>query len=216
MGTKGEMIWHKNFQKEIQNIINNNPAMASSAIEELNTILLEGDVESCSSVISGFSMAADKDIDLLVGSIDAIVGSLKKWRNDFREDWKIKALDVLLKIDRKYPEKMGRAVPELLECLENTNPRVREKSYFLLSLLAATHPEFFRDRSKDITRYLNGLYEDERIYSCRLIRKIADRDPAPVKHTLDILDDLRLHHPSSSLRFEAAHAFEKLKSKLPA
>jgi len=78
-------------------------------------------------------------------------------------------------------------------------------------LLAATHHEFFRGRQKEIIRVLNGLNVDERIYACRLIMKLAEKERAIVEDTYDFLEDLRLNHPESKLRSEAGFAIEKLK-----
>ncbi|MDL5501939.1 MAG: hypothetical protein QSU88_01870, partial [Candidatus Methanoperedens sp.] len=99
-------------------------------------------------------------------------------------------LEILSKIAPKHPDRMKIAVPELLIALESTDVKSRELSYFILSILAATHHEFFKDRSKELIRILNGLNVDERIYAIRLTKQLAQKDQAIVADTYDLLEDL--------------------------
>jgi hypothetical protein len=186
------------------------PSMTPSVIEELNNILIRGNIKSYDSVMSIFNIFAEKDIELIADSVDHVARCLKKEGKDYHEDWKLKALGVLLKIYDRYPERLGSSVPELFVCLENASPLVRDKAYFLLTLLAARRPELFNGCSEYLIHVLNGLYENERIHACKLIEKIADKNPKIIWDLFDILEDISLHHPHSKLRLQAAKTLEKI------
>lgn len=185
------------------------PSMAPEVMGTLNNILQKGNVRACGSAIFALNRIIENNPGLADFPIDVIVNCLQK--KNLQEDSILNILEILLRITQKYPERMGDAVPELLMCLENTNITVREKAYFLLALLAITHSEFFRGRSKNLIRILNGLNLNERILTCKLIKKIAEKDRTIVMDTYEILEDLRLNHPDSNLRSEAAFAIDRLK-----
>ncbi len=187
------------------------PSIAPEIMQTLNHILQKGDVKACSSAILALDKIIENNPGLEDYSLKAIVDCMQKRKEDLHEDSILKILEILLRITQKYPERMGAAVPELLIYLKNGSIKVREKVYFLLALLAITHHEFFIGRSNDLIRVLNGLNLDERIKACRLIMKIAMKDRRIVADTYEVLEDLRLNHPDSILRAEAAFAIDKLK-----
>jgi hypothetical protein len=192
-------------------LLGNHPKMITEVVGTLNRILQKGDIKANNSAIMALNKMAENYIGLAEFSVDAITGCMKKTKNGLHEETMINILEILLKITNTYPERMGNAVPELLICLENTSATSREMAHYTLTLLAATHHEFFRGRQKEIIRVLNGLNVDERIYACRLIMKLAEKERAIVEDTYDFLEDLRLNHPDSKLRSEAGFAIEKLK-----
>ncbi len=224
------MIWPRNPRKKARSILkkiesgqasyiniaslaellDKKPSMVPEVIRTLTSLIEKGDIKACSSAIAALNMAAEKDIEMVADSESVIVGCIRRWEKDLQEDCMLNFLEILLKIYQKYPERMNIAVSELFMCLENASAIVREDAYFLLALLTATHPEFFRGRSKELIRVLNGLNVDERIYACRLIKKLAEKDPIMVADTYDVLEDLRLNHPYGNLRSEAAYAVENL------
>ncbi len=187
------------------------PRIAPEVIETLNNILQKGDVKAFSSAILALNKIVENNLGLEDYSIDVIVDCMQKRKEDLREDSMTWILEILLRITQRYPERMGVAVPELIMCLKNTSIKVRVKAYFLLALLAITHHEFYRGRSKDLIQVLNGLNLDERIKACRLIKKIAEKDRTIVADTYEVLEDLRLNHPDSNLRSEAAFATDVLR-----
>ena len=225
------MIFFNNFQEKIRNIlkkIKNGNASESNitflcellddhqnllpeAIGTFEDILTKGDVKAFNSAISAYNRMAQNHIGITHYQVDVIVSCMRDRRNDLYENSMSNILEILSKIAPKYPERMKIAVPELLIALENTNTKSRESSYFILSILAATHHEFFKDRSKEIIRILNGLNVDERIYAIRLTKQLAEKDQSIVADTYDLLEDLRLNHPDSNLRSEAGFAMDKLK-----
>jgi len=192
-------------------LLGNHPKMIPEVVGTLNSILQKGDIKANNSAIMALNKMAENYIGLAEYSVDAITGCMKKMKNGLHEDTMINILEIFLKITKTYPERMGNAVPELLVCLENTSAASREMAHYTLTLLSATHHEFFRGRQKEIIRVLNGLNVDERIYACRLIMKLAEKERAIVEDTYDFLEDLRLNHPDSKLRSEAGFAIEKLK-----
>ena len=192
-------------------LLDNDPKMIPEVVGTLNSILQKGDIKAYNSAILVLNKMAENYIGLADYSVDVIIECMKKRKNDMFEDGMLKILEILLKISLNYPEHMRFAVPELIICLENSNATSREMAHYTLTLLAATHHEFFRGRQKEIIRVLNGLNVDERIYACRLIMKLAEKDRAIVEDTKDFLEDLHLNHPDSKLRSEAGFAIEKLK-----
>lgn len=228
------MIFYNNFQRKVRNIIKkienggtsesnllslcelleDHPDMIQESIGALNTILIKGDIKAYNCAISALNKIAEKYIGFEHYSVDAIVNCMHERKNDLRENGLLNMLEILSKITQKYPERMRIAVPELFICLENTNPKNREMAHFILSIIAAANHEFFKGRSKEVIRVLNGLYIDERIYACRLLKQLAQNDQTIVKDTHDILEDLRLNHPDSNLRSEAGFTMDKLKEAI--
>lgn len=195
----------------LMELLNKQPAPVPEVIGVLAGILKKEDTKAYSSAIMALNMVAEKEPELVAGSLNAIIGGIGRDDKEFYEDRFLGSLDILIKISQKYPDKMEIAISNLLMCLENISAAVREKAYFLLALLAIMKPGFFRGHSKELVRILNGLNIDERIYACRLIMKIAERDPKIVESTYHVLEDLSLNHLDSNLRAEAAYALEKLK-----
>lgn len=186
------------------------PSIVPEVMQTLNVILQKGNAKAFSSAIQAIDKITENNPGLEDYSLKVIVNCMQKRKEDLHEENILNILEILIKITQNYSERMGATVPELLVCLKNSSIKVREKAYFLLALLAITHHEFFTGRSKDIIRVLNGLNLDERIKACRLIRKIAVKDRAIMVDTYDVLEDLRLNHPDSNLRSEAAFAMDKL------
>jgi hypothetical protein len=225
------MVWLRNPKKKIQDILikigkgrvseddiasliellGRQPSAVPEVIGVLAGILKRENTDAYNAAITALSIIAEKEPELVAGSLDAIMNCIRRGEKEFPEDWILDSLDILIKISQKCPERMGVAVPDLIMCLENISTAIREKSYFLLALLAIMKPEVFRGHSKELVRVLNGLNIDERIYACRLIKKIAERDPKIVEDTYDVLEDLHLNHIDCNLRSEAAYAVEELK-----
>lgn len=195
-------------------LIYKQPSMIPEVAGVLASILQTGSTKACSSAISALNMVADKDIRSVADYVYVIMGCIQRRKKDLGEDGILNAIEILLKITQKHPERMSTAVSELLVCLESTSVAIREKTYFLLALLVIMHHNAFRGHSKQIIRALNGLNVDERIYACRLIKKISEKDPRIVEDTCDDLEYLRLNHPDNKLRSEAAYAIEALKGAL--
>lgn len=194
----------------LSEILNKEPSLASETAGSLISILQKFDAISSRSAISALNIVADKDIGILSGSVDVIAGCLQK---DLPTGEILKALEIMLKIYQKHPGKMDIAVPGLLVSLRNMNVTVRENAYYLLRSIAILHPEFFKGRTKELNLALNGLNLDERIYACKIIKNIADKDPKIVEDAYDVLSYLESKHPSRELRVEAASAMDKLKIK---
>jgi DNA integrity scanning protein DisA with diadenylate cyclase activity len=153
---------------------------------------------------------ADTDTGLISDYVDVIASCLKK---DLHSAEILNLLEIMLKIYRKYPEKMNTAVPGLFVCLRNIDATVRENAYFILESIAMLHPEFFKGHTKELNLALGGLNLDERIYSCKIIKNIANKDPMIVVDSYEILSYLESNHPSRELRLEAAAAIGKLNIK---
>ncbi|MCX9082987.1 MAG: hypothetical protein OIN83_12415 [Candidatus Methanoperedens sp.] len=225
------MIFYNNFQRKVRNIIKkiengsagesnisslcelleDHTDMMQESLGALNIILVKGNVKAYNCAISALNNIAEKYIGFEHYSVDVIVNCMQERKNDLREDSLLKLLEILSKLTQKSPERMKIAVPEMFICLENTNPKSRETAHFILSIIAATHHEFFEGHSRDIKRVLNGLYVDERIYACRLLKQLAQNDQTIVNDMHDLLEDLMLNHPDCNLRLEAGFAMDRLK-----
>jgi len=225
------MIFYNNFQKKVRNIIKkiengnagesdivslcelleNHQNMIPESIGLLNNILIKGNIKSSHLAICALNKMSENYIGIAYYSVDIFVSCMKERKNDLHFYSMLEILEILSKITQKYPERMKIAVPELLLCLENADAKSRDISYFILSILAAVHNEFFKGHSKEIIRVLNGLYVDERKYACRLIKQLAQKDQTIVTDTYDLIEDLRLNNPDCNLRSEAGFAMDKLK-----
>ena len=194
----------------LDEILNKEPSLVAEIAGSLIPLLRKSDTTSFRPAISALNIAADKDIELISGSVDLIAGCLQK---DLHAGELLKALEIILKIYQKHPEKMNIAVPGLLVCLRNINASVRENAYFLLGYISILHPEFFKNNIKELDMALNGLNLDGRIYACKIIKNIAEKDPKIVENAYDALSYLQSNHPSRQLRIEAEAALEKLKIK---
>lgn len=228
------MILSNNFQKKVRNIIKNiengnasessivslcellenHQNMIPESIKALNKIMIKGNTKASHSAICALNKMSENYIGLEYYSIYAIISCVMERKNDLHDFHMLEILEILLKTTQKYPERMKIAVPELLICLENTNENIRTISYFMLSILAALHYEFFKGHSKEIIRVLNGPYVDERIYACRLIKLLAQKDQAIVNDTYYLLEDVLLNHNDSNLRAEAGFTMDKLNESM--
>lgn len=199
--------------KSFMELLGTDPSILSEVIDVLADILNRDNTKAYNSAIKVLNMIAETEPEKVARSLDAIMGCIRRGEKKIPEDWIPGALDILLKISQEYPERMYSAIPDLFMCLENNSATTREKSYLLLAFLVLRRTILFNGHSKELIRALNGLYIDERIYACRLIKKIAEADPAIVESTFEVLDDLRLNHPDCNLRSEAAYAVDKFKIK---
>ena len=191
-------------------ILDKEPSLVPEIADSLVSILKKIDAISIKPALSGLNIVADKDMKIISGYINEFASCLKK---NIPPDEILKVHGIILKIFYEYPDNMKPVVPGLLVGLSNMNLSVRENAYSLLSSIAISHPEFFKSHAKDLERSLNGLNVDERIYSCKLITKIADKYPKILEDTYDTLSYLETNHPSRELRLEAAYAMAKLKIK---
>lgn len=195
---------------DLSEILEKDPSMESEIVEPLISIIKEFNAISFRSAISALKILADKETGMISDSVDAIGNCLKK---DLQTGEILNALEIMHNINRKYPEKMNTAVPGLFMSLRNMNGTVREKANSVLSSISILHPEFFKGHTKELNLALNGLNLDERIYACKIIKNIANRDPSIVKDTYETLSYFEGNHPSRELRIEAASAIDKMKIK---
>ncbi|MCX9084447.1 MAG: hypothetical protein OIN87_06595 [Candidatus Methanoperedens sp.] len=188
---------HKNFIQE--------------SVRELNRIITKGNLKASYLAIHTLNKLSENYKGLEYYSIYVLINCTIERKNELCECNMSEILEILSKITQKYPERMKIAVPELLNFLENMNPVKRTISFFILSILAIAHPEFFKGHSRELIRVLNGLYIDERIYACRLIKQLAKKDPTIVSDSYDIIEDMWLGSLDCNLRSEAGFALDALK-----
>ncbi|MBU4339891.1 MAG: hypothetical protein KKD46_03110, partial [Euryarchaeota archaeon] len=182
-------------------------------IRSLASIMAKGDSKPGISACLVMNRIADERLDEVSDSLEIIMDFLKDRKKELNEYEWIPALELLTKINQQHPEKMGSAVPALLAALGNTNATVKETAYYLLSLIAADNPDFFKDRSIELIKVLNGLNVDERIHACNIIGIIAEKKPEIVDKTFDLVNDFFLNHPDNNLRSAAGLAADKMRPK---
>lgn len=198
---------------DLGQIVKKEPSLASDIAMPLIYILQNLDKTSIKPAILALNAVSDTDTEFISDYVEVIAGCLQK---DLHTAEILNTLEIILKIFKKYPEKMKIAVPGLFVCLRNIDATVRENAYFILESIALLQPEFFKGHTKELNLALGGLNLDERIYACRIIKNIANKDPYIVEDSYESLSYLESNHPSRELRIEAAAAIEKLNINKPA
>ena len=204
---------HDSDTASLIQILNKQPSMIPEVMRSLAAIMAKGDSNPSISACLVMNRMADERLDEVSDSLEMIMELLKDRKKELNEYEWIPALELLTKINQQHPEKMRSAVPALLAALGNTNATVRETAYYLLSLIAADNPDFFKDRSIELIKVLNGLNVDARIHACNIIGVIAEKNPGIVDKTFDLVNDLFLNHPDNSLRSAAGLAADKMRRK---
>lgn len=194
----------------LMEILEKEPALVPEVIDSIIDILNNNGNKNFKSAIWALNVVANKDIGVVSRSVDVIVKCLHK---NMHKNEIMRSLDLLYKINEKYPDRMNIVIPGLILNLQNMDESIREKVYLLLAPIAEKHPEFFKDYTKQLIRVLNGLNVDERIYAIRLVKIISKKDPTIVRDTYDLLTYMQLNHPSRELRLEAVSAIKELKLK---
>ncbi len=195
---------------DLGEILNKEPSLVSEIASSLISILQNCDKTPLKPAIFALNVVADIDTGLISDYLDVIVSCLQK---NLHTAELLNALEIILKIYRTNPEKMNIAVPGLFVCLRNIDANVRDNAYVILESIAMLHPEFFKDHTKELNLALGGLNLDERIYACKLIKNIANKDPKIVEDSYEVISYLESNHRSRELRIEAAAAIDKLRIK---
>ncbi|MFH0904898.1 MAG: hypothetical protein V1854_06920 [Methanobacteriota archaeon] len=197
----------------LMQILNDQPSMIPEVIRSLSYIMAKVDQRPYIAACQVLNLIADEYPDTVSDSLEMIIELLKYREKELNEHEWVTTLELLTKINQGYPEKIKIAVPGLLTALGNSNPNIREAAYFLLALIATNNPDSFKDRSKELIRVLSGINVDERINGCKIIGKIAEKNPEIVEKTYYLVEDLFLNHPDNNLRREAGFAADKLRPK---
>ncbi|VVB84545.1 Uncharacterised protein [uncultured archaeon] len=194
-------------------ILNNEPSMMPGVLKSLATTMAKDDLRSFISASHVLNRLADEYPDDVSGSLEMIMEHLRTRKKVLNEYEWMPVLEFFTKIHNEHPENMGFTLPALFSALGNSNPAIRATAYSLLQAVAVLNPEFFKDYSKEIIKVLNGLNLDERLYACKIIGIIAEKNPEIVLMTYDLVEDLFLNHPDTNLRSEAGLAADKLRPK---
>ncbi len=203
----------ENNASSLMEILRDQSSMIPEVIRLLSYIMAKVDQKPYIAACHVLNLIADEYPDMVSDSLEMIIELLKYREKELNENEWILTLELLTKINHGHPEKIKIAVPGLLTALGNSNPNIREAAYFLLALIATNNPDSFKDRSKELTRVLSGINIDERINGCKIIGKIAEKNPEIVEKTYPLVEDLFLNHPDNNLRKEAGFAADKLRPK---
>jgi hypothetical protein len=199
----------------LMQILRDQPTMIPEVIRSLSIIMSKVDRKPYIAACQVLNVIADQYQDTVSDSLEMIIELLKYREKELNElEW-LPTLELFSKIYEGYPEKIKIAVPGLLNALGNSNQDIRREAYFLLMNIATNNPDHFKDNSKELKRVLGGINIDERINGCKIIGKIAEKNPEIVEKTYDLVEDLFLNHPDNDLRKEAGFAVDKLRPKTP-
>lgn len=204
---------HDSDTSSLMQILNKQPSMIPEVMRSLASIMAKGESNPSISACLVMNRMTDERLDEVSDSLEMIMELLKDRKKELNEYEWIPALELLTKINQQHPEKMRSAVPVLLAAMGNTNATVRESAYCLLGFIAADNPDFFKGRSIELIKVLNGLNVDERLYACNIIRIVAEKNPEIVDNTFDLVNDLFLNHPDNNLRSAAGLAVDKMRPK---
>ncbi|MDD5616515.1 MAG: hypothetical protein PHH85_09970 [Candidatus Methanoperedens sp.] len=194
-------------------ILRDQPSMVTEAIKSLSYIMSKVDQKPYIAACQVLNLIADEYPDIVSDSLEMIIELLKYREKELNEHEWLPTLELLTRINQVYPEKIKIAVPGLLTALGNSNQDIRKTAYFLLILIATDNPDNFKDCSKELIRVLSGINIDERINGCKIIGKIAEKNPEIVEKTYHLVEDLFLNYPDNDLRREAGFAADKLRPK---
>ncbi len=198
----------------LMQILRDQPSMIPEVIRSLSYIMSKVDQKPYIAACQVLNELADQYPDTVSDSLEMIIELLKYREKELNElEW-LPTLELFSKIYQGYPEKLKTAVPGLLNALGNSNQDIRREAYFLLMNIATNNPDHFKDNSKELKRVLGGINIDERINGCKIIGKIAEKNPEIVEKTYDLVEDLFLNHPDNDLRKEAGFAADKLRPKI--
>lgn len=194
-------------------ILRDQPSMIPDAIKSLSYIMSKVGQKPYITACQVLNLIADEYPDTVSDSLEMIIELLKYREKELNENEWVPTLELLTRINQGYPEKLKTAVPGLLTALGNSNSDIRGEAYFLLINIATNNPDYFKDHSKELIRVLSGINIDERINGCKIIGKIAEKNPEIVEKTYDLVEDLFLNHPDNNLRKEAGFTADKLRPK---
>lgn len=195
----------------LMQILNENPSIIPDVIKSLSIVMGKVDQKPYISACMVLNSIADQYLDKVSELFEMTIELLKYREKEINEKEWIPTLELFTKIHQGYPEKMRVVIPGLFTALGNPNASIREAAYYLLAHIATTDHDLFKDRTKEMIRALGGLNIDERIYACKIIRILAEKNPLIVSGMFDYLEDLFLNHPDNDLRSEAGFAADKLR-----
>lgn len=195
----------------LMQILNENHSMIPDVIKSLSIIMGKVDQKPYISACMVMNSIADQYLDKVSELFEMTIELLKYREKEINEKEWIPTLELFTKMHQGYPEKMRMVIPGLFTALGNPNASIREAAYYLLAHIATTNHDLFKDRTKEMIRTLNGLNVDERIYACKIIGKVAEKNPLIVAGTFELLEDLFLNHPDTDLRSEAGFTADKLR-----
>src|SRR3990172_29979 len=128
-------------------ILNDQPSMIPEVLRALASIMAKGNSKAYISACLVQNKMADEYLDKVSDSLEMIMELLSYRKKELNEYEWIPTLESFTKINQGHPENMRIVVPILFSALGNSNATIRETAYFLLALIAANNPDFFKDRS---------------------------------------------------------------------
>lgn len=159
-------------QKVVRSLNKNlseHPVLMEGAVYKLLEIIQKNKVDTFTYVIEVMLNIAEIKPHLLSNSSDVIIRTLEFPEDSLDMNYTVKALDVLGIIASRYPENMESSIRTFIQKMNSPNSQVRSASFFILDLIAKTHPKYFSSYTLDLFRSFHSPYDDERLYATRLI-----------------------------------------------
>jgi len=182
------------------------PELREGAVYQLVRIIQTNKVESFSYAIEVLLNIAEVEPDLLANSSDAIIRILEFPEDSLDINYMLKTMEILGMIASRYPELMQPSVMTLLQKLNSSNSQIRAASFYILDIIAKTHPIYLSGYTFDLLRSFYSSYDDERLYATRLIIKIAMVSHTSFDAFCEVLNNLVHKEPDLKLMQEAYNA----------
>ena len=174
------------------------------AVYKLLEIIQKNKVDTFTYVIEVMLNIAEIKPHLLSNSSDAIIRTLEFPEDSLDINYTVKALDILGIIASRYPENMQSSIRMFIQKMNSPNSQVRSASFFILDLIAKTHPKYFSNYTLDLFRSFHSPYDDERLYATKLIVKTSTASHSSFEVFCEMIQNL-VHNCSDIIVMQEAY-----------
>ena len=195
--------------KSLSKTLAEHPELMDDAVYQLVGIIQTDKVENFTYVIEVMLNIAEVEVYPLANSSDAITKILEFPEDSLDINHVLKTIDILGMIASRYPELLQSSVKTLLQKLNNPNSQIRSASFCVLELIAEPYPEYFSNYTLDLIRSLHSSYNDERLYTARLIGVIASIP----SNLIDEMGELAYEYLDTMIRQETYDAVKEPKAE---
>ena len=165
----GEGHGNQKVVRSLNKTLLEHPELMEGAVYHLLEIIQKNKVDTFTYIIEVMLNIAEIKPHLLSNSSDAIIKTLEFPEDSLDMNYTVKSLDILGMIASRYPENMQSSIRIVIQKMNSPNSQVRSASFFILDLIAKTHPKYFSNYTLDLFRSFHSPYNDERLYATRLI-----------------------------------------------
>ena len=195
--------------RSLNKTLSEHPELMEDAVYQLAGIIQTDKVENSVYVIEVMLNIAEIEVYPLANSSDAITKMLEFPEGSLGINYILKTFDILGRIASRYPKLMQPSVKTLLHKLNNPNSQIRSASFYVLDLIAKSHPEYFSSYTLDLIRSLHSSHKDEQRYAAKLIGDIT----CISFDLIDELGDLAYEYLDTMIRQETYDAPKEPKAE---